>query len=272
MFPGVPEVVVTGASGFIGQAFLKQARNEKFSTIGLARRRLQGLVSVASYADIPARNGAVLVHLAQGRDASSAFHDAEIELCRLLASRNWRHVVYASSAVVYGDEKQYPRQTNEPVRADSDYARVKLACEEIIESVGGTCLRFANLYGPGMAANTVISEILRQIPGSGPLLLRDVSPIRDFLWIDDAARCLAAVCSLTPGGVLNVGSGRGTSVGDVARLALELADETSRPVIGRISASSPSSLTLDISRTQSALTWSPQIDLRAGLSLLLHGK
>lgn len=268
----VPEVVVTGASGFIGGAFLKQARREKFSAIGLTRGRLQGLVSVASYADIPARNGAVLVHLAQGRDVSSAFHDAEIELCRFLTSRKWRHIVYASSAVVYGDGKEYPRRTDEPVKADSDYARVKLACEEIVGSVGGTCLRFANLYGPGMAANTVISEILRQIPGSGPLLLRDVSPIRDFLWIDDAARCLTAVCSLTPGGVLNVGSGRGTSVGDIARLALELAGEISRPVIGRTTANSISSLALDISRARSVLDWYPKIDLRAGLSVLLHGK
>lgn len=268
----LPEVIVTGASGFIGRAFLKQARHEKFSTIGLTRGRLEGLVSVASYADIPARDGAVLVHLAQGRDASSAFHDADIELCRLLSSRKWRHVVYASSAVVYGDGKEYPRRTDESVKAGSDYARVKLACEEIVGSVGGTCLRFANLYGPGMAANTVISEILGQIPGSGPLALRDVSPVRDFLWIDDAARCLAAVCRLTSGGVLNVGSGRGTSVRDVARLALELSGETSRPIIGRTSASSISSLTLDVSKTRSVLNWSPEIDLRAGLGVLLHGK
>jgi len=262
-------VVVTGASGFVGQALLSCLRREGVPVTGVTRRRQPGLTAVATYADTQVPEGAVLVHLAQRRDASARSDDSEIALCRVLAARPWRHVVYASSAIVYGDEKAYPRRPEEPVSAAHDYARVKLACEDVFGKVGGTSLRLANLYGPGMGKNTVIAEILRQIPGEGPLRLRDPIPVRDFLWIGDAALCFAAACRIMPGGIFNAGSGRGIAVGDVARLALDLAGDESRPVIGENTADRTSILTLDIAKTCSSLDWLPEIDLPTGLATLI---
>ncbi len=265
-------VVVTGASGFVGQALLGCLQREGVPVTGVTRRRQPGLTVVADYADTPVPEGAVLVHLAQRRDASAPSDNSEIALCRAIAAKPWRHIVYASSAIVYGDEKAYPRRPEEPVSAASDYAHVKLACEEVFSEVGGTSLRLANLYGLGMGANTVIADILRQIPGKGSLMLRDPAPVRDFLWIEDAARCLAAACRMMPGGILNAGSGSGMAIGDVARLALKLAGESSRSVVGRGSSGRASCLTLDIMKTRSALNWSPKVDIHAGLSALLGVK
>jgi UDP-glucose 4-epimerase len=263
------EIVVTGASGFVGRALMSELLKNGFSVTGLSRRRMHGIATVANYSDAPVSDGAVLVHLAQGHDASGSFGDEDIELCRALSNRPWRHIVYVSSAVVYGDNKNYPRYPAELISANSDYARVKLACEEIVSDVGGTCLRFTNLYGSGMGANTVISDILRQIPGEGPLRLRDTSPIRDFLWIEDAARCLVSACRVRPSSILNVGSGSGMTVGDVARLALTLTGESLRPVVGAINSGKASCLTLDITKTRAVLNWSPKVDISAGLFSLL---
>lgn len=262
-------VVVTGASGFVGQALLSFLLREGVPVTGVTRRLQYGLTAVADYADMPTLEGAVLVHLAQARDVSSSFDEGDIELCRALSRRPWRHIVYASSMIVYGDEKVYPRQPDELISATSYYTRGKLECEKIVTNVGGTCLRFSNLYGLGMGSNTVISDILRQIPGVGSLRLRDISPVRDFLWIEDAARCLALACRIMPGGILNVGSGTGMAVGDVARLALKLAGESFRPVVGGASSGRTSCLTLDIMKTRSALNWSPKVNIHAGLSALL---
>lgn len=262
-------IFVTGASGFVGQALLSCLQREGIPVTGLTRRLQHGLTAVADYADVPIPEGAVLVHLAQARDASGSFDDGGIELCRTLSRRPWRHVVYASSMIVYGDEKDYPRRPDELISATSNYARVKLACEQIVTNVGGTCLRFSNLYGLGMGTNTVISDILRQIPGCGALGLRDILPVRDFLWIEDAARCLMLACQIMPGGILNAGSGSGITIGDVARLALKLAGESLRPVVGGVGSSRASYITLDINMTRSVLNWSPKIDMNAGLSVLL---
>ena len=265
-------IVVTGALGFVGQALIGQLMNGGFPVTGLSRRKVGGVVTVSNYSDVPQPDGAVLVHLAQGHDTSGSFGGEDIELCRTLSNMPWRHIVYASSAVVYGDAKKYPRSPEEAVSATSDYARVKLECEEIVTSVGGTCVRFTNLYGPGMSANTVISDVLRQIPGDGPLRLRNVEPVRDFLWIEDAARCLVAACRIMPGSILNAGSGCGMAVGDIARLALDLAGENLRPVVGAASSGQISCLMLDVNKTRSVLNWSPEVDLTTGLSFLLKVK
>ncbi len=264
-------VVITGASGFVGQVLLSCLRREGVSVIGTTRRRQPGLTAVADYADTPVPEGAVLVHLAQRRDRSAPIDNSEIALCRMLAEKPWRHIVYASSAIVYGEGGVRPRRSDESVSPPSDYARLKLACEEAFSKVGGTSLRLANLYGPGMGKNTVIADILHQIPGEGPLRLRDPAPVRDFLWIEDAARCLAAACRIMPGGTFNAGSGRGVAVGDIARLALALAGEGSRPVIAENAEDRSSNLTLDISETCSKLGWWPQIELSTGLAILLSG-
>ena len=266
------KIVVTGASGFVGQALLNQLRIDGVSATGVSRRGMQGIAAVSSYADILAPKNAVLVHLAQGRDASSSYDNGDIELCQVLSRMPWRHVVYASSAVVYGDSVQHRRRPEESVAAAGDYARVKLACEDIVLGIGGTCLRFSNIYGPGMGPNTVVADIVRQIPGSGPLKLRDARPVRDFLWIEDAARCIVAATRNLPGLVLNAGTGDGTSVGDVARLALSLAGESSRPVVSTSDSDRSSCLTVDITETRSTLGWSPEVDISSGLSALIRLK
>ena len=263
------EIVVTGASGFVGRALVSQLLRNGFSVTGLSRRRTSGITFVENYTEAPVLDGAILVHLAQSRDTSGGFSDEDIELCRILSTKPWRHIIYASSAVVYGDDRDYPRRPDEAILVSSDYARVKLACEKIISTAGGTCLRLTNLFGPGMGTNTVISDILRQIPGEGPLILRDAMPIRDFLWIEDAASCLISACQILPGEILNVGSGKGMAVGDIAQQALALAGESSRPVASVMSSGRQSCLRLDISKTRAVLNWAPAVDISTGLLSLL---
>lgn len=118
------EIVVTGASGIVGRALMSQLLQNGFSVTGLSRRRMSGIATVANYANAPVPDGAVLVHLAQGRDSSGSFgdeDDEDIEFCRTLSNRTWRQIVYASSAIVYGDAKDYPRCPDELVSATVNF-------------------------------------------------------------------------------------------------------------------------------------------------------
>jgi len=266
------EVVVTGASGFIGSALLNQLTKNNISATGLSRQKASGLTTISSYLDWPSSKDAVLIHLAQPRDASNPSGGNEIELCRSLCSKSWRHIVYVSSSIVYGDNKEYRRRPNEKVTAVNEYAKVKLGCESIVTSAGGTCLRFANVYGPGMAANSVIADILGQIPGIGPLMVKDKIPIRDFIWIEDAVHCVVLASVVRPGIILNVGSGTGITIGNLAELTLNLAGEETRPVVSKTNPGRSSHLVLDISQTQTILNWSPEWNIARGLSYLLKLK
>jgi nucleoside-diphosphate-sugar epimerase len=261
-------IVVTGASGFVGRALMSYLYKLGIPVQGLSRKSVNGLSTVFSYSDLLVPEDAILVHLAQSSNTSSLFDSEAVELCQTLSKQNWKHIVYVSSAVVYGDAQDYHRSPDEVITATSDYMRVKLACEQIFSNVGGTSLRFANLYGPGMSENTVLFDILKQVPGEGPLRLRNLKPVRDFFWIEDAVRCIVFACRIQPGRILNAGSGNGISIGDAAHLALRIAGERDRPVIGT-SSGSASCLKLDITNTQTVLGWSPEVDLYQGLSSLI---
>lgn len=273
--------VVTGASGFLGRAVVAELINRRLSVMRVARSRLQSLacvtdVQVSQYSNFaPEASNPVLIHLAEIRDVAEAnrrgedhVREAMSTLAGLLRHR-WCHVVYASSAVVYGDGEGRPRTTDEVVSPQEPYARSKLACERIAVSSGGAALRLSNVYGPGMARDNVVSDVMKQIPGKGELKVRDVAPVRDFLWVADAAAGLVAAATKNAGGLFNLGTGKGASIGEVAQRALNLAGESERPVIGINREPRVSHLVLNIEKTAASLGWSPVVDLDRGLATLL---
>lgn len=264
-------IVVTGASGFIGSALVRWLEYKGLPVVGLARTRPcePKIEQIEDYADFNPPDGAVLVHLAQGRDVAAAGDESMVGLCRTLLAKNWAHVVFASSAVVYGDSESHPRRLDEPVMPGSPYGEIKLKCEREVLAHGGCVLRVSNIYGPGMAANNVISDILGQIPGTGNLTLWDDTPVRDFLWIDDAVACFGVAATTGQGGVFNLGTGRGTSIRQLAQCSLDIAGESERAIVCTRPADRQSTLILDIEMTTSTLHWTPSVTVREGMQTLL---
>lgn len=270
-------VVVTGGSGFVGAALLAHARASGLPAIGLARHPAgDDLVRVDAYEAYIPPPGAMLVHLAEeaGLAAAGARGDRHVaettERCAGLLRHAWGHVVYASSAAVYGDGAAHARHPAEAVRPATPYAAAKLACEAMVLARGGTALRLTNLYGPGMAPGTVLSDMLGQLAADGPLQLRDGRPVRDFLWIGDAVRGFAAAVARRVPGVFNLGSGQGVAIADLAACLLALAGQAGRPVTaGMAACGRPSCLVVDVGETAARLGWRPETPLAAGLAALL---
>lgn len=269
-------VAVTGASGFIGAALVRALSLLGHHVTAVSRTARdgspEGLVLLPDYRDTPP--GEVLFHL--GESASVA--DAEVrgdagvreraELCRALAGR-FQRVVYVSSGVVYGDADERPRRPTDPVVPAGAYARGKLAAEAEVLARGGLVVRLANVYGPRMAPDTVVADVVRGARGPGPLRVRDTAPVRDFLWLQDCVDGLCALEAAGKGGVFNLGSGVGTPIGELARLALELCGGAARGVIASQPSARRSTLVLDIEDTTRACGFRPRVELRAGLSALL---
>ena len=269
-------IVVTGASGFLGQAVLNQLAHRDVQVIGVARRPGPGLHSLAHYGQAP--RAEVLVHLAQTNDrhlvnAVGAAHEAEMDatLVALLAAGPAR-VVFGSSAVLYGDGADHAHGPDDPIHATDSYTRIKAAAERRVlgtAGVAGAVARLVNLYGPGMARGNVLSHILAQIPGNGALQVFDDSPVRDFLWIDDAARALVQMALGQACGVFNVGTGAATSIRQLAQTALAAAGQADRAVRSTQPSARASHLVVDPSRTQQAFGWSATTPLASGLRQLL---
>ena len=121
-----------------------------------------------------------------------------------------------------------------------------------------------------MSPRNVVSTVLAQIPGTGAVEVLDDSPVRDFLWVEDAAEALATMALATPNGIYNVGSGSGTTIRALALLAVDLAGQSGRNVSSRLPPSvPPSSLVLDASATSSSFGWHPRVALSTGIRALL---
>ena len=267
-------VVVTGASGFLGGVILKGFADAGLDCLGVSRKKVPGLAQVASYSDAPV--GDVLIHLAEVNDRAmanrlgSAYERDAATTLRALLGKGYGRVIYASSAVLYGDAACASHTEADPVSADDTYTRVKLASEQAVLSAEGSVLRLANLYGRGMSPGNVFSHILQQLDRDGPVSLQDTAPVRDFLWIDDAVDAIRRVAAMPDNGIFNVGSGVGTSILVLAKAALDVAGQSERQIVSQQRAGRPSCIVLDTTETTKRLGWRPSVTLHEGLRRLVN--
>ena len=142
--------------------------------------------------------------------------------------------VFSSTCAVYGEPWYLPVDEKHPCVPISPYAESKLAAERFSvgfceqELLDCVALRFFNVYGPRQCMNDysgVITRFVDLARGGLPLTVYgDGSATRDFVFVGDVVAavllCLesgAAVCE-----VFNVGTGRATSVDELAKTVLEL--------------------------------------------------
>jgi len=280
-----PPIVVTGASGFAGRNLVRYLDAQGIATVALARRAIALPVSanvsvqaVSSYAEYVPPAGSVLIHLAEpphiaSVDAKGQAHiDQMVGQASALLARNYRRTIYASSATVYGDGSDSPWTPERPLaESPKVYAQAKLAVERLFLSARGAVARVTNLYGPGMASSTIFADILGQLGQPGPVTIREATPIRDYLWVHDAAAAFAAMALHERSGIYNVASGSVIACGDLAHLILRLAGESGREVVAK-QPPRHSVLRIDVEKTKRDLAWSPKVSLETGIEVLLKSE
>ncbi len=145
-----------------------------------------------------------------------------------------RRLVYSSSASVYGDAVEEPMTEEHPFNNTNFYGATKIAGEAMARAMHHRYglpfvgLRYMNVYGPRQdyqgAYIAVIMKMLDSIERGEPLkVYGDGSQAYDFVHVDDCAA--ANVCAMKASTVdrfYNVGTGRGTSIAELARLLLEV--------------------------------------------------
>jgi dTDP-L-rhamnose 4-epimerase len=133
-------------------------------------------------------------------------------------------------------------------------------------------MRYHNVYGPGMPANTpyagvasIFTSALRR--GEAPQVFEDGGQQRDFIHVRDVATATVLACERHDNGVraFNVGSGTPRTVGEMA-LALSEALDGKNPVITRkYRLGDVRHITADSSRLRSELNWKPAVSFSEGM-------
>jgi UDP-glucose 4-epimerase len=194
-----------------------------------------------------------------------------------------RRVVFISSGAVYGDQAHQPLQESATPNPRSPYAVSKLAAEYYVRTIGdlwgieSVCLRVFNAYGPGQhlpaSHPPVIPNFLRQAMRTGTLVMYgDGAQTRDYVYVDDVVSAMLAAAT-APGinhFVINVGSGKETSIRELVRLAMEVTGTNAEVIKNPRTDVGVSRMRADLSLAREKLGYTPRFSLEGGLRLTLE--
>jgi UDP-glucose 4-epimerase len=183
-------------------------------------------------------------------------------------------LVYSSSASVYGDAVEEPMTEEHPFNNRNFYGATKICGEAMLRAfhcrygLNYVGLRYMNVYGPRQdyqgAYIAVIMKMLDAIDrGDGPTIFGDGSEAFDFVAAEDCGA--ANVCAMKAESTdrfYNVGTGRRTSLRELAQMLLELTGSREA-----IKIAPRSQATLVRNRIGSPVRASEEIGFRASIEL-----
>ena len=176
--------------------------------------------------------------------------------------------IFASSMAVYGDRARLPVAEDGVLEPISPYGAGKLAGEMYVKQLSryygfeSVVLRYFNTYGPGQTLTPYVGVITifinSLLENRPPMVFGTGSQVRDFVYVGDVAEAnMLAMTSSVDGAVVNVGSGRGTSVNDVANLLISRLSPGIEPVRAPLPFGEPKDSVADITRARNLLCFDP---------------
>lgn len=305
-------VLVTGAGGFIGSHLVEELVGKGATVRAFVRYNSRSDTGLLQFLP-PARRKEIQIvagdlrdfHAVQEatEDVSCIFHLAALitipysyrhprevietnvmgTLNVLMAARAGHvdRLVHTSSSEVYGTALTVPINEDHPLQGQSPYSASKIGADKIAESfhcafgLPVVTIRPFNTYGPRQSARAVIPTIIGQALTRDRILLGDTRPCRDFTFVSDTVRgfLLGAESDRAIGEVINLGTGREISIGDLAQRIVALVDrdvpiETDEQRI-RPERSEVKRLLAGNAKARALLGWSPQVTLDEGLARTL---
>ena len=200
-----------------------------------------------------------------------------------------KHIVFSSTAAVYGNPHTSPIREDFPVQAVNPYGESKVMVETLlgwfdqIHNLTSVCLRYFNASGADPAGGLgeehepethLIPLIFRAIQTGNPITVfgadyptADGTCVRDYVHVTDLAQAhILALDYLMSGGAsdkFNVGTGRGHTVLQTIAAAEEVTGRKAPYVVGPRREGDPPELVASSDKLRERLGWSPKYaDLR----------
>lgn len=190
----------------------------------------------------------------------------------------------SSGGTIYGPRAAVPTREDSATDPNNAYGFLKLQTEHALRFLSvrtgmpTVSLRVANPYGPGQrtdrAFGFVSTVVERALRGEDVVIWGSGETTRDFLFIDDLGRAIAAAAATrTPiSPAVNIGSGEEASLNRICALVEKA---TGRPVRRVYQPPRPVDVprsALAIDRAWAELSWKPQVSLEEGLKRMVEAR
>ncbi|VTU34008.1 UDP-glucose 4-epimerase [Variovorax sp. SRS16] len=317
-----PSILITGGAGYIGShtaVALMEAGHKVVILDNLCNsdarvldrlRRLAGNAFEFEQGDV--RDAALLDRVLAQHAVNSVIHFAGLKavgesvaqplryfdnnvggtfsLLQAMERADVRHMVFSSSATVYGDPEQVPIPETAPLKATNPYGRTKLVCEDMLRDLQRAdprwkiaMLRYFNPVGahpsgligeaPSGAPNNLMPYIAQVAVGQRDCLnifgddypTPDGTGVRDYIHVMDLARghlaALEQLAKRQQSITVNLGTGAGVSV---KQLVETFARVTGRPIAHRYVARRAGDVAVcyaDTTLARATLGWQAEHDI-----------
>ena len=184
-------------------------------------------------------------------------------------------VFVSTGGAMYGEPEILPAPETLPAHPAAPYGASKLAVENYLSVYKGlrgidySIIRPANVYGPRQdphgEAGVVAIFTRAMLAGQPVRIFGDGTDERDYVHVEDVVDALIRAADCPGTGPYNIGSGRGTSVNDIAAMLAALTGYTDEPQFLPPRPGDLKRISLDASLAKKELGWSPTTSLNDGL-------
>ncbi|MEL6133293.1 MAG: GDP-mannose 4,6-dehydratase, partial [Bacteroidota bacterium] len=177
---------------------------------------------------------AALISIPYSYQAPQSFVDVNISgsLHVLEAARKAQvqHVLLVSTSEVYGTARYVPIDEAHPTQPQSPYSASKIGAESLALAYHSsyqlpvTIVRPFNNYGPRQSTRAIIPTIITQLlHGAEQLVLGDLRPTRDFVFVEDTAEAMLKISGQREliGEIINIATGEDISMGALAQMLID---------------------------------------------------
>jgi NAD dependent epimerase/dehydratase len=301
-------VLVTGADGFIGSHLTEMLLSEGCKIKALSQYNsfnnwgwleqikdlqaievLSGDIRDPHYCLEITKGVDVIFHLAAliaipySYVAPSSYVETNItgtlNICQAALQNGCEKIIHTSTSEVYGSALYVPIDEKHPIQPQSPYSASKIGADNMAMSFFNafnlplTIARPFNTYGPRQSARAIIPTIISQIAsGSKVIQVGDLSPTRDFNYVEDTCRGFVEIAKSdqTIGEIVNIGSNFEISIKDTFELIKKLMNSDVQfeidPQRIRPQKSEVSRLWCDNSKIEQLTGFKPQFSIESGLA------
>ena len=201
---------------------------------------------------------------------------------RLAESKGARFIV-ASTSEIYGDPAVHPQPEEywgnvNSIGPRSVYDEAKRFAEALTTAYGSArgvnvgIIRIFNTYGPRMSASDgrVVTNFITQALSGVPITVYgNGDQTRSFCYVDDLIRGIVKMIDSAEPGPINLGNPEEFTIGDFARLVIEITGSPSTIEYRPLPTDDPTRRRPVITRAKERLGWQPEVSAAEGVSRMV---